>query len=120
MTTTGKGDEEIAMTEPTRQESCSQWKFLYRQRHVVRLIVLKEQNAWFKKQIFGKKSEKSRIVAGLMKESKENLEEIARMIAEGKLKGVVDKLFTLQEIAVAHKYAEQGKKVGNIGIIVSE
>jgi NADPH:quinone reductase-like Zn-dependent oxidoreductase len=71
------------------------------------------------KMLFGKKEEKARIVAGLMKESKENLEEIARLIEAGKFKGVVDKMFSLDEMAEAHAYVEKGKKVGNVGIIVS-
>ncbi|MCB0663175.1 MAG: NAD(P)-dependent alcohol dehydrogenase [Saprospiraceae bacterium] len=71
------------------------------------------------KMFFGKKADRSRIVANLMKESKENLEEIARMIAAGKLKGVVDKLFALNELAAAHRYVEKGKKIGNVSIIVN-
>jgi NADPH:quinone reductase-like Zn-dependent oxidoreductase len=69
--------------------------------------------------LFGKKGDKKRIVAGLMKESKENLEEIARLISAGKFKGVVDKMFSIDEMSMAHAYVEQGKKVGNVAIIVN-
>ncbi|MEZ5058420.1 MAG: NAD(P)-dependent alcohol dehydrogenase [Saprospiraceae bacterium] len=65
---------------------------------------------------FGKKSEKKRIVAGVMKGSKENLKIIASIIAKGQFKSVIDKTFPMEQLAEAHAYVEKGDKAGNVAI----
>jgi NADPH:quinone reductase-like Zn-dependent oxidoreductase len=45
-----------------------------------------------------------------------NLEFIARLVEENKIKPVLDKTFSFEEMVEAHRYAESGQKKGNIAI----
>lgn len=52
-------------------------------------------------------------------QKKEDLEYLAELLVEGKIKPVIDKQFPLEEVSAAHKYAESGSKMGNIAISIS-
>lgn len=41
------------------------------------------------------------------------------MYDEGKLKPVIDRSFSLDEIAAAHQYVDEGRKTGNVSITIS-
>ena len=56
---------------------------------------------------------------GVASEKKEDLELLAKMYDEGKLKPVIDRSFPLEEIVLAHHYVDQGIKTGNVAIIIS-
>lgn len=43
---------------------------------------------------------------------------LAQMYEEGKLKAVIDRTFTLDEIATAHRYVDQGTKTGNVALLI--
>jgi NADPH:quinone reductase-like Zn-dependent oxidoreductase len=48
-----------------------------------------------------------------------DLDNLARLVAEGTLKPVIDRTYPLERIAEAHTYVDQGHKRGNVIIVVS-
>lgn len=48
--------------------------------------------------------------------STENLDYLAKLMAEGKLRSVIDKQYTLEQVAEAHHHVETGKKAGHVVI----
>lgn len=60
-------------------------------------------------------------VKSMTKEKAEYMELIAEMINEKKLKPIIDKIYSLEEIREAHSYVEQGHKRGNVVVqIINE
>lgn len=55
---------------------------------------------------------------GIANVRKADLHLLAQMYEEGKLKAVIDRTFTLDEIASAHRYVDQGTKVGNVALLI--
>ncbi|MFX1415256.1 MAG: NAD(P)-dependent alcohol dehydrogenase [Promethearchaeota archaeon] len=53
------------------------------------------------------------------KEETEELIELRKIIEEGKLKSVIDRTYTLEEIVEAHRYVDTGHKKGNVVIAIS-
>jgi NADPH:quinone reductase-like Zn-dependent oxidoreductase len=51
--------------------------------------------------------------------TKDELRTVLRLVAQGRLKPVVDKVFPLQECAAAHTYLEQGKQFGKVVLSVT-
>lgn len=49
----------------------------------------------------------------------EDLEYLARMIAEGTLRPVIDRTYTLDEIIQAHAYVDSGRKTGSVAVTVA-
>ncbi len=60
-----------------------------------------------------------KIVSGVIKETSNDLNHFKQLMEEGKLKAVIDRIYTLKQIAEAHAYVDQGHKKGNVIIAVN-
>ncbi|SDH32492.1 NADPH:quinone reductase [Planococcus glaciei] len=57
-----------------------------------------------------------KIIAGAASYNSQDLRELNQLLAEGKLKAVVDQVFPLEQLREAHRYVESGAKKGNVVI----
>lgn len=55
---------------------------------------------------------------GIAGARKSDLQLLAQMYEEGKLKAVIDRTYTLDEITEAHRYVDQGTKTGNVALLI--
>jgi NADPH:quinone reductase-like Zn-dependent oxidoreductase len=62
---------------------------------------------------------KQEIIFGVANESKENLEELVRLAETRKYKAVIDKEFSINEIAQAHQHVENKRKRGNVVVNIT-
>lgn len=65
-------------------------------------------------------TKKTKIIAGEMKESKADLEFLASLYETGKMKAVIDKTFSMEEIKEAHRLVDSGRKKGNVIISIQQ
>ena len=61
-----------------------------------------------------------RVIGGAGRQRSEDLEQIARLLEEGTVRTVIDRRYPLEGIVEAHRYAETGRKQGNIAISVRD
>ncbi len=62
---------------------------------------------------------RKRVVFGASSGTSEDLAHLRTLVEEGKLRPVVDRCYTLEQMAEAHRYAETGQKLGNIVVTVA-
>ncbi|RLD94866.1 MAG: NAD(P)-dependent alcohol dehydrogenase [Bacteroidetes bacterium] len=60
-----------------------------------------------------------KIVSGVIKETIADMNFFKQEIEKGKLKAVIDRIYTLKQIVEAHTYVDQGHKKGNVVIAIN-
>lgn len=68
--------------------------------------------------IFGGK--RAIFTAAGLQQSKETLHQLTLWIEQGHLKPIIDKIYSLEQIAEAHHYVEMGRKKGNVIILMEK
>jgi NADPH:quinone reductase-like Zn-dependent oxidoreductase len=57
---------------------------------------------------------KQRVLSGMIKTRKQDIDLIAELLAAGVLTPLIDRSYSLDEIREAHRYVESGRKRGNV------
>lgn len=63
---------------------------------------------------------RKKVIGGVVKETVEGLELLNKMILEGQLKPVIDRIYAFDQVVAAHAYVEQGHKKGNVIMRIRE
>lgn len=62
---------------------------------------------------------KKKVLTGVISHSAADIHFLKDLVERGKFKSVIDRVYTLEQIAEAHAYVEKGHKKGNISITIN-
>jgi len=62
---------------------------------------------------------RKKIFSGVIKETSEDMNFFKQQLESGKLKAVIDRIYTLKQIIEAHRYVDKGHKKGNVIIAIN-
>ena len=60
-----------------------------------------------------------RVIGGTVAYGTQDLILLRKLIEDGKLKSVIDRRYTLDQIVEAHRYVDEGRKIGNVSVSVA-
>ena len=83
-------------------------------------LLANPQDDHFWKGFLANRKKDKKVVFGVDGGSEENLNFILDLITTGEIKPIIDRIFTLEEMVEAHRYAETEQKKGNIVITVRD
>lgn len=63
---------------------------------------------------------RKKVIGGVVKESAEGLQFLNKLVLDGHLKPVIDRIYPFDQVVAAHAYVEQGHKKGNVIMRIRE
>jgi NADPH:quinone reductase-like Zn-dependent oxidoreductase len=70
--------------------------------------------------LWASKTSSKKVVIGAASQTQEDLLFLKDIIETGKIKSIIDKSYSLEQIPDAHRYVETGRKIGNVAITVNK